>query len=315
MSALPTSLAIGSFAGADQTALENEFGALFLTGPDGISALDDATRAAITAVAYKGHHPMGGAQMDLLPNLGLIANFGVGYDAIDVDAATARGVKVTNTPDVLNDDVADIAVAMLLMQGREMLQASDWARSGQWAAKGEYPLNRKISGGTAGILGLGRIGREIADRLAAFKMDIHYYSRSEKETPGWTYHATPEALADAVDYLIIALVGGADTTGIVSKDVIRALGPRGIVINISRGTTVDEEALIEALSSGAIAGAGLDVFLNEPNIDPRFYDLPNVVVQPHQGSGTVETRAAMGQLQRDNIAAFQKGEPLLTPVN
>ena len=196
-----------------------------------------------------------------------------------------------------------------------MLQASDWARSGQWAAKGEYPLNRKISGGTAGILGLGRIGREIADRLAAFKMDIHYYSRSEKETPGWTYHATPGALAEAVDYLIIALVGGEDTAGIVSKDVIRALGPRGIVINISRGTTVDEEALIDALSSGGIAGAGLDVFLNEPNIDPRFYDLPNVVVQPHQGSGTVETRAAMGQLQRDNIAAFQKGEPLLTPVN
>ncbi len=176
-------------------------------------------------------------------------------------------------------------------------------------------LNRKVSGGRAGIVGLGRIGREIADRLAAFKMDIHYFARSEKDTPGWTWHADPVALAGAVDYLVIALVGGKETEKFVSAEVIGALGPRGIVINISRGTTVDEAALLDALEQGRIAGAGLDVFLNEPDIDPRFYALDNVVIQPHQGSGTIETRAAMGQLQRDNIAALHAGSDLLTPVN
>ncbi|MCA0870807.1 2-hydroxyacid dehydrogenase [Seohaeicola saemankumensis] len=308
-------LTIGSYSDADKAALADAFGARFLVGPADIAGLDQATRDKVTAVAFKGHHPFGAAEMDLLPNLGLIANFGVGYDAIDVAAASARNVRVTNTPDVLNDDVADLAVAMLLMQGREMAQASDWARSGQWAEKGEYPLNRKVSGGRAGIVGLGRIGREIADRLAGFKMDIHYTSRREKETPGWTFHADPVSLAEAVDYLIVALVGGAETAGHVSAEVIAALGPRGVLINISRGTTVDEEALIQALSTGKLAGAGLDVFLNEPKIDPRFYDLPNVVIQPHQGSGTVETRAAMAKLQRDNIAAYTAGSALLTPVN
>ena len=256
-----------------------------------------------------------GTWKHLKPALGLIANFGVGYDAIDVVAASARGIKVTNTPDVLNDDVADLAVGMLLMQVREMSQASDWARSGNWKTKGEYRLNRKFSGGKVGIVGLGRIGREIADRLAAFKSEIHYYARSEKQTPGWTYHADPVSLASAVDYLVVALVGGPSTEKFVSKEVIDALGPRGIIVNISRGTTIDEEAMIDALQSGRIGGAALDVFLNEPAIDDRFYGLDTVVVQPHQGSGTVETRAAMGQLQRDNVSAFLAGQPLLTAVN
>lgn len=308
-------LAIGAYRENDRAALKDKLGADLLPAPDAIARLPDASRAAVTAVAYTGHKPFGTTEMDLLPKLGLIANYGVGYDAIDVSAASARGIRVTNTPGVLNDDVADLAVAMLLVQGREMIQASEWARSGNWAAKGEYRLNRKMSGGRAGIVGLGRIGREIADRLAGFKMEIHYHSRSQKETPGWTYHADPVSLAAAVDYLFVALVGGPDTAGYVSKDVIGALGPRGILINISRGSTVDEAALLDALESGGIAGAGLDVFLNEPNIDPRFYRLDNVVIQPHQGSGTVETRAAMGELQRDNIAAFHTGRPLLTPVN
>lgn len=308
-------LAIGPFSDDDVAALNAQLAPAYLSGPGDIAGLDDAARAGFTAVAFKGHHPFGAAEMDLLPNLGLIANFGVGYDAIDVAAASARGIKVTNTPDVLNDDVADLAVAMLLMQGREMERASQWARSGNWAKHGEYRLNRKVSGGTAGIVGLGRIGREIADRLAAFKMDIHYFARSEKDTPGWTYHADPVSLARAVDYLVIALVGGPETEKFVSRDVIEALGPRGVVVNISRGSTVDEGALLEALEQGRIAGAALDVFLNEPNIDPRFYALENVVIQPHQGSGTVETRAAMGQLQRDNVIAFHAGEPLVTPVN
>ncbi len=308
-------LAIGPFNTAEREALSAEFGSTLLAGPADLARLDEGARAAVRAVAYKGGQPFGAAQMEMLPGLGIVANFGVGYDAIDVAAADARGVKVTNTPDVLNDDVADIAVALLIMTGRRMVQASDWARSGNWAERGEFPLNRKVSGGKAGILGLGRIGREIANRLAAFKMDIHYWSRSEKDTPGWTHHDDPVALAEAVDYLIVALVGGQDTAGMVSRQVIRALGPRGILVNISRGSVVDEEALLHALESGVLAGAGLDVFLDEPKINPRFYALDSVTVQPHQGSGTVETRAAMAKLQRDNIAAFLAGRPLPTAVN
>ncbi|MFZ5961847.1 2-hydroxyacid dehydrogenase [Thalassococcus sp. BH17M4-6] len=312
---MPATLAIGPFNDAETAALKDTFDPQMLANPAALDGLSAAEREAVTALAYKGHHGLGAAQMDLLPNLGLIANFGVGYDAIDVAAANERGIKVTNTPDVLNDDVADIAVGMLLMQQRQMIQASDWARSGQWKAKGEYPLNRKVSGRTVGILGLGRIGRDIADRLAAFKMDIHYFARSEKDTPGWTYHADPVSLAQASDYLVVALVGGPETENFASAEVIEALGPEGVLVNISRGSTVDEAALLDALENGTLGGAALDVFLNEPNIDPRFYDLPSVVVQPHQGSGTKETRAAMAKLQRDNIAAHHSGEALLTPVN
>ena len=308
-------LAIGGYTETERTAIAQSFDALFVMDPGDVAGLGEAQRQGIRAVAYKRHLPFGGAEMDLLPNLGVIANYGVGYDAIDVAAASQRGIKVTNTPDVLNDDVADLAIAMWISQGREMRQAEAWVRSGTWAQKGEYRLNRKVSGGKVGILGMGRIGRDIADRLAAFKTEVHYHSRSEKQTPGWTYHADPVSLARAVDFLFVALVGGAATEKYVSKDVIAALGPRGVLINISRGSTVDEEALLEALETGAIAGAGLDVFLGEPNINPRFLALDNVVLQPHQGSGTVETRAAMAQLQRDNIAAHLAGQPLLTPVN
>ncbi|KGK79686.1 2-hydroxyacid dehydrogenase [Thalassobacter stenotrophicus] len=308
-------LAIGPYNDDEKQGLTRELSPIYLDGPAGVADLDAARRDAIKAVAYKGHHAFGATEMDLLPNVGVVANYGVGYDAIDVKEASVRGIKVSNTPGVLNDDVADLAVAMLIMQGREMEHASAWARSGKWAEQGEYRLNRKVSGGRVGIVGLGRIGREIADRLAAFKMDIHYWSRSEKDTPDWTHHSDPVSLANAVDYLIVALVGGSDTEQFVSKEVIAALGSRGVLVNISRGSTVDEGALLDALESGAIAGAALDVFLNEPKIDPRFYALDNVVIQPHQGSGTVETRAAMAKLQRDNVLAFLGAKDLLTPVN
>ena len=308
-------LAIGPYAEAEIALLREAFDPQILDGPEEVAGLDAQIREAITAVAYKGHHPFGADEMAQLPNLGVVANFGVGYDAIDINAASERGVRVTNTPDVLNDDVADLAVALLLAQCREIERAGAWARSGKWKAHGEWPLNRKVSGGVAGIVGLGRIGREIADRLAAFKMDIHYFARSQKQTPGWTYHADPVSLARAVDFLIVSIVGGEQTRGFVSRDAIEALGPSGVLVNVSRGTTVDEEALIEALEGGRIAGAALDVFLNEPDIDPRLLALDSVVVQPHQGSGTMETRLAMCRLQCDNIAAHLAGEALLTAVN
>ena len=305
-------LVMGNYPDFDEAGLEAAF-TLHRTHPDRMEP-DEA--ALIRALAFKWPGPMNGALMDKLPNLELIANFGVGYDAIDVDAASARGIKVTNTPDVLTDGVADLAVAMLLGITRQIVQADAWVRTGDWAAKGDYPLLRKASGKRAGIVGLGRIGRAIADRLAAFHMPISYSSRSEKDTPeDWTHYTDPAAMAAEVDYLVIALAGGPDTAGMVSREVIEALGPSGTLVNISRGSTVDEEAMIEALQSGRLGAAALDVFATEPDPDPRFRDLNNVLLQPHQASATIETRQAMGQLQRDNISAFFDGKPLLTPVN
>ncbi|GGL62912.1 2-hydroxyacid dehydrogenase [Wenxinia marina] len=308
-------LVVGSYDGPDKDAMERDFPgprvAEITEAPD----LPADVREAVRAVAYKGHEPFTAAEMDALPNLKLIANFGVGYDSIDVAAATERGVTVTNTPDVLNDDVADVAVMLLLAQRRGLIEADSWVRSGDWPQRGMQPLQRTIAGTTVGIVGLGRIGREIADRLAALKMEVHYHSRSEKETPGWTYHADPVSLAGAVESLVVSLVGGPETEGYVSAEVLDALGSEGVVVNISRGTTIDEGAMLDRLEDGRLAGAGLDVFLNEPDVDPRFFALANVVLAPHVGSATHATRAAMGRLQRDNLAAFHAGAPLKTPVN
>ena len=312
---METLIAIGSYDEWDIEPMAAEYDLHRLSSADAIADLPEAVRARTRALAFKGHGELTGAHMDLLPALGIVANYGVGYDAIDLDAASARGIRVTNTPDVLSDDVADLAVAMLIAQSRQMVQGSEHVRSGRWAREGALPLNRKVSGTRVGVMGLGRIGREIADRLAAFKCEIHYHSRSEKETPGWTFHDDPVALARAVDHLVVALVGGAATAGYVSAEVIEALGSDGILVNISRGSCVDEDALIEALEAGRLRGAALDVFRDEPHIDERFLTLDNVLLLPHQASGTVETRRAMGRLQRDNVAAFLAGRELLTAVN
>lgn len=310
-----TVIAIGSYYDWDTGPMRADWDLIELSGPDAIHELPEARRAAARAIAYKDHAPLTGAHMDALPALGVIANYGVGYDAIDTAAAAARGIRVTNTPDVLNDEVADLAAGLLIAQTRQIVQASDWVRSGHWVQAGAFPLNRRMWGRRVGILGLGRIGREIADRLAAFKMEIHYWSRTPKETPaGWTYHDNPVALATAVDDLVAIVVGGPDTAGIVSRQVLEALGPDGLFVNVARGSVVDEAALLDLLETGGLRGAALDVFASEPDIDPRFLALDNVLLQPHQGSATAETRRAMGQLQRDNIAAFLAGRPLPTAV-
>lgn len=311
----PLLLAIGTYRDWDVAAMQEGYSLYRLSTPDEISGLAASVREEVRAVAYAGHRPFGPAQMDQLPALRIIANYGVGYDAIDVAAATARGIRVTNTPDVLNDDVADLTVAMMLAFSRNLVANAAHLARGDWP-KGDPPLARKMSGQRAGIVGLGRIGREIADRLAAFKMDIHYHARAPKDVPdGWTYHADPGDLAAQSDWLIVALVGGEATRGYVSRSVIDRLGPDAVIVNISRGTTIDEDAMLDALDSGRIRGAALDVFLNEPKIDPRFLALPNVLLQPHQGSATIETRKGMGELQRANIAAHFDGRPLPTPVN
>lgn len=270
--------------------------------------------ANIEAFAFRGHGTLGAEIMDAFPKLGMIANYGVGYDTIDVAHAASKGIRVSNTPDVLTDDVADLAVGMVIAQSRGMVGASGWIRSGNWSKNGAYPLQRKVSGKRIGIVGLGRIGRAVAERLQPFGCDIHYYSRTEKQTPGWSHHGDIVAMAGAVDILIVTVSGGPDTIGLVGAEAIKALGPEGLLVNASRGTTIDEGALLDALENGSLGAAGLDVFENEPHIDARFLALDNVLLQPHQSSGTVETRKVMGQLQRDNLAAYFAGTPLPTPV-
>lgn len=272
-------------------------------------------REKVRAFAFKGHSHLGGDTIDAFPNLGLIANYGVGYDTIDVAHASAKNIRVTNTPDVLTSDVADLAVGMLLALNRDIVGASQWVRSGNWARSGEFPLQRTLSNVSVGIAGLGRIGRAVGDRLAGFETDLHYYSRVEKDTPGWTYHSDLVSLAKSVSVLMVMVSGGPDTKELISAEVLDALGSDGLLVNSSRGSTVDEEALITRLKSKRLRGAALDVFRNEPEIDARFLELDNVLLQPHQSSGTIETRQRMGQLQRDNLAAFFEGKPLLTPVN
>ena len=311
----PDLLLIGGQAPADRARLEERFTVIEYDPAEPDGAISEERRASIAYAANKFSANLDGAFMDGFPALKIIANFGVGYDNIDVEAAATRGIKVTNTPDVLNDDVADAAVLLLLAHVRDSYGAERYLRAGKWASEGGYPLQRKMSGGKVGILGLGRIGRAIAERFVPFGMEIHYWSRSQKETPGWTYQPSVTALAEAVDFLVVITVGGAQTQGLVSAEVLDALGPKGVLVNVARGSVMDEEALISALAEGRIAGAALDVFNNEPDIDPRFFDLPNVTMLPHVASATHETRGDMGRLMVDNLFAALDGAPLLTPVN
>ena len=266
----------------------------------------------IEAIAFKGHTKFNFSIMKKFPSLKIISNFGVGYDTINVEDAKKLNILITFTPDILNDDVADMAIALYLGVSRRLNDGYDWIKSGQWKSFGEMPLNKKISGSKCGILGLGRIGFEIAKRLESFKTEIHYYSRTKKNVSNsWVYYQNPIELCENVDNLFVALKGGAETQGFVSKNFLKALGKDGILINISRGSVIDENSLLDILEKRTIYGAGLDVFLEEPNIDPRYLRLDNVFMQPHQASATIETRKAMGDLQYQNIVRyFENGKPL-----
>lgn len=267
------------------------------------------------AIATRGELGADAAIIAACPNLELISVYGVGYDGVDLASCKRRGIRVTNTPDVLTKDVADLGVAMMLCQSRGMIGAEAWVRDGSWSAKGLYPLKRRVFGKRAGILGLGRIGFEVGKRLAGFDMDIAYSDVGAKEyAPDWTFIQDPVALARHADFLFVTLAASAATRHIVGREVIEAVGPDGMIINISRAANIDEDALIAALSNGRLGSAALDVFEGEPTLDPRFLDLPNVLLQPHHASGTVETRQAMGQLLRDNLTAHFAGQPLLTPI-
>ena len=267
----------------------------------------------ITAVASSNSGGINGATIAKLPKLKVIAHFGVGYDTVDVDAAKARGVQVTNTPDVLTEEVADLAMALLLATVRRVPQGDRYVREGKWL-KGAMALTETIQGKTLGVIGMGRIGRAIAKRAEAFGMKIAYQGPNRKKDLAWDYYQDPAALAKATGMLMIACPGGEATRGLVSRSVIDAVGPKGFIVNIARGSVVDEPALIEALKENRIAGAGLDVFADEPRVPQALIDMDNVVLQPHVASATHQTRKAMGQLVIDNLAAHFGGKPLLTPV-
>ncbi len=267
----------------------------------------------IRVLGTRGDLGASAALMAQLPNLELVAVYGVGYDAVDLDYARSRGIRVTNTPDVLTDDVADMALALLLATARRIPFGDAHVRSGAWK-NGPMPLTTSIFGKRLGVLGFGRVGRAVAKRATGFDMSIAYCAREQDVDSPYPWFADAAELAASVDYLVICLSASAETNGMVDARVLAALGSRGMLVNVSRGSVVDEPALIDALRTGTIAAAGLDVFNNEPEPDTGFLALPNVVLQPHNASGTVETRGAIGALVRKNLAAFFAGEELPTPV-
>lgn len=264
-------------------------------------------------VASSGHAKLDGTMMDQLPALEIISNFGVGVDAIDLDAARARNIRVTNTPEVLNDAVAELALALMLATCRRIVDADAHVRSGKWPS-GNYSLTGELTGATVGILGLGRIGKEIARRCQAFKMQVVYHGRTKQRFEPFPYYDNLVEMARDVDWLVAVVPGDTGTIGLVGREVLEALGPDGAFVNVGRGTLVDEHAMLDLLKSGKLGAAGLDVFAEEPKMSPEFWELPNVVLSPHQGSATTKTRWAMGDLFVRNLLAHRDGNPLITPV-
>ena len=295
-----------------QEILEKEFTAHRLYEATDREAFFKALAPKVEGVA-SGGPGVNAAMMDALPKLKLISHFGVGYDSVDVGAASERGIRVTNTPDVLNDCVADTAMALVMNVMRKFPQSEGYLRSGFWAPRGGYPLATSLGGKTMGIVGLGRIGEAIAKRAQASGMKIAYHNRNKKAV-AHPYHPDPVSLAKASDVLMLVTPGGAETKNLVNAKVLDALGPKGYLVNISRGSVVNEPVLLKYLQEGRIAGAGLDVFAEEPKVPAGFYSLDNAVLFPHVGSATHETRFAMGMLQVDNLRALYAGKPLLTPV-
>ncbi|MEO5844585.1 MAG: 2-hydroxyacid dehydrogenase [Caldimonas sp.] len=272
-----------------------------------------AVAPRIRAIAASGESKVPRELIAQCPRLEIVSVFGVGYDGVDVVAARERGIAVTHTPNVLNDEVADLAMALVLAVSRRLVEADRYVRSGAWA-NGPMPLARKVSGARLGIVGLGRIGMAIARRAEAFGMSIAYTSRNAKADTPYPYFANAEALAREVDFLVVITPGGAGTRKLIDAKVLAALGKKGYLVNVARGSVVDEEALVAALRDGTIAGAALDVFENEPDVPEALLALDNVVLTPHIGSATWQTRQAMADLAFGNLEAHFAGRPLLSPV-
>ncbi len=293
--------------------LQGEFTAHLMSDAADRNAFLRQHAPSVRGLATFGPMPVDGKLMDALPKLEIIANFGVGVDAINLDDAKKRNIIVTNTPDVLNEAVADTAIALVLNTVRRFPQSEVYLRGGNWAARGPYPLTTDIGGKTLGILGLGRIGEAIARRAIACGMVIRYHNRNRKDVP-YAYDPDPATLARNSDVLLVVTPATAETARIINAKILDALGPDGYLVNIARGSVVDEPVLLRYLQDKRIAGAGLDVFADEPRVPPEFFTLDNAVLFPHVGSATVETRKAMGDLQIENLRLHFAGKPVKTRI-
>lgn len=276
-------------------------------------ALLDRQAHRIEVVVTSARFGCSAVLIERLPNLRAIISFGVGYDSIDVAAARARGISVSNTPDVLNDCVADLAFGLIIDCARQMSCADRFVRAGEWLSGG-LPLATSVSGKRLGIVGLGRIGEAVAKRSSGFDMQVRYHNRRPVDDSAYGYEPSLIELARWSDFLVLTCPGGASTRNLIDRDVLDALGPNGILINVSRGSVVDEPALVEALVEGRLGGAGLDVYAEEPKVPPALFELPNVVLLPHIGSATAETRLAMEELLFANLRAFLERGEVLTAV-
>lgn len=310
----PRVLQKGRLLPAMEKVLKAEFDAHMLANEPDADAFLKQHGGEFTALVTSARFGADDKMMAAMPALKAICSFGVGYDTIDIAAANRRGIVVSNTPDVLNDCVADIAFGLLIDVARGMSASDRFLRRGEWL-KGAYPLQTRVSGKKLGILGLGRIGRVIAKRASGFDMEVRYHNRHRLAGVAYPYIDSAEELASWADFLMVASAGGADTHKLVSAKVLEALGPQGFLINISRGTVVDEAALVDALANKRIAGAGLDVFEHEPKVPKALFGLDNVVLLPHIASGTHETRQAMADLTLANLREYLSNGKLLTPVS
>jgi lactate dehydrogenase-like 2-hydroxyacid dehydrogenase len=303
-----TVLQIGDFAPEIQAQLDAEFRCLKLAD----LAREPGLAIAVSAIVTRSNQDVPEDVVRRLPALEIIATCGVGYDLIPRALAAERGIVVANTPDVLNAAVAELCIGSLLALLRRLPQADRFVRTGQWKTAA-FPLATSLAGKHVGIVGMGRIGKEIARRLDTFGVALAYHGRTDQRL-AWRYEADLVTLARDADILVVVAPGGADTMHLIDARVLAALGPDGYLVNMARGSLVDEQALLAALERGGIAGAALDVFDNEPDIDPRFFPLPNVLLTPHLGSATQETRAAMAQLMLDNVRSWFRSGRALTPV-
>jgi lactate dehydrogenase-like 2-hydroxyacid dehydrogenase len=309
----PEILAVGKIAPYYAERLRSAFSC----HPIPASPLNDSLSAIapqIRGIAGTGESVISRALLDRLPAVQIISICGVGYDGVDVPAARERGIIVTHTPNVLNDEVANLGFGLLLSVARAIPEADRFVRAGGWS-KGAFHFGHKVSGARLGIVGLGRIGRAIARRAEAFGMEIAYCGRRPVADVAYPYYDHPAKLASRVDFLVVICPGGTATRGLIDAEVLAALGPEGFLINISRGSVVDEDALVAALEAGQIAGAGLDVFVDEPNVPAGLLGRDNVVLTPHIGSATTATRQAMADLAFDNLDAHFSGRPVLTPIS
>ncbi|MFC3442861.1 2-hydroxyacid dehydrogenase [Sphingobium rhizovicinum] len=310
---LPPIVAYGPLYPYLKQELERRFTVHAVAADADLSALPADVREARALVSF-GSVGAPAAIMDALPKLEMIGLFSVGYDKVDVDHARTNGIRVTNTPDVLTDDVADLAVGLLYATVRNIAANDRMVRAGDWARGVKPALSGRVTGSRIGILGLGRIGRAIAKRLEPVAGEILYHNRREAADAPYRYVSDGLDFAQQSDVIIVATSGGPEAAKLVDAAMLDALGPDGVIVNISRGRVIDEDALVAALADKRIAGAGLDVFVNEPQVPEALFAMDHVVLQPHQGSATVHTRKAMADLVLANLDAHFAGQPLLTPV-